>query len=117
MLTVFMVRIYAYYVAAFGFVCIFVDNRINDNWSCENPETLKTMLKGYFNFSGFIVRSLIVYTIHISPPTVCTIPLYTQAPLSQAARSAHLRFVCIALRHRCHIIDHHRVALSVCAHS
>lgn len=31
------------------------DNRINGKWSCENPETLKTMLKGYFNFSGFVV--------------------------------------------------------------
>ena len=30
-------------------------NRINGVWACEQPDTLKTMLKGRFNFSGFVV--------------------------------------------------------------
>eukprot|EP00935_MAST-01C_sp_MAST-1C-sp1_P000813 g813.t1 len=30
-------------------------NRINGAYACENEHTLKTMLKGYFNFSGFVV--------------------------------------------------------------
>ena len=29
-------------------------NRINGDWACENEQTLKTMLKGYYNFSGFV---------------------------------------------------------------
>ena len=37
-----------------GYMCAY--NRINHVWACEQPETLKTMLKGYFNFSGFVVR-------------------------------------------------------------
>mmetsp|Transcript_46634 Transcript_46634/g.129611 ORF Transcript_46634/g.129611 Transcript_46634/m.129611 type:complete len:592 (-) Transcript_46634:489-2264(-) len=36
-----------------GYMCAY--NRINGVWACEQPETLKTMLKGYFNFSGFVV--------------------------------------------------------------
>ena len=36
-----------------GYMCAY--NRINGKWACEQPETLKTMLKGYFNFSGFVV--------------------------------------------------------------
>ena len=30
-------------------------NRINGDWACENEQTLKTMLRGYYNFSGFVV--------------------------------------------------------------
>ena len=30
-------------------------NRINGVWACENTMTLKTILKGYYNFSGFVV--------------------------------------------------------------
>ena len=29
-------------------------NRVNGVWACENPFTLKTMLKGRYNFSGFV---------------------------------------------------------------
>ena len=36
-----------------GYMCAY--NRINGVWACEQPETLRTMLKGYFNFSGFVV--------------------------------------------------------------
>jgi len=36
-----------------GYMCAY--NRINGVWACENPETVKTMLKGYYNFSGFVV--------------------------------------------------------------
>ena len=36
-----------------GYMCAY--NRINGKWACENKETLTTMLKGYFNFSGFVV--------------------------------------------------------------
>jgi beta-glucosidase len=28
---------------------------VNGHWACENEHTLKTLLKGYFNFSGFVV--------------------------------------------------------------
>jgi beta-glucosidase len=38
---------------AAGVMCSY--NRINGDWACENEETLKTMLKGYYNFSGFVV--------------------------------------------------------------
>ena len=38
---------------AAGFMCSY--NRINGVYACENDVTLKTMLKGYFNFSGFVV--------------------------------------------------------------
>ena len=31
------------------------DNLVNGVYACENEQTLKTMLKGYYNFSGFIV--------------------------------------------------------------
>jgi beta-glucosidase-like glycosyl hydrolase len=30
-------------------------NRVNGVYACENPLTLKTMLKGRYNFSGFVV--------------------------------------------------------------
>ena len=30
-------------------------NRVNGVYACENPMTLKTMLKGRYNFSGFVV--------------------------------------------------------------
>ena len=30
-------------------------NRINGLWACEDPLTLTTILKGYYNFSGFVV--------------------------------------------------------------
>lgn len=36
-----------------GYMCAY--NRINHDWACENKLTLKTMLKGYFNFTGFVV--------------------------------------------------------------
>jgi beta-glucosidase len=36
-----------------GYMCAY--NRINHDWACENELTLKTMLKGYFNFTGFVV--------------------------------------------------------------
>ena len=36
-----------------GYMCAY--NRINGVWACENEHTLKTILKGYYNFSGFIV--------------------------------------------------------------
>lgn len=36
-----------------GYMCAY--NRINGVWACENPETIKTILKGYYNFSGFVV--------------------------------------------------------------
>ena len=29
--------------------------QINGVYACENEHTLKTMLKGYYNFSGFVV--------------------------------------------------------------
>ena len=36
-----------------GYMCAY--NRINGEWACEQPATLRTMLKGHFNFSGFVV--------------------------------------------------------------
>eukprot|EP00039_Didymoeca_costata_P023113 m.6009 g.6009 ORF g.6009 m.6009 type:complete len:673 (+) comp3461_c0_seq1:13-2031(+) len=36
-----------------GYMCSY--NRVNGVYACENAETLRTMLKGYFNFSGFVV--------------------------------------------------------------
>jgi beta-glucosidase len=36
-----------------GYMCAY--NRINGVWACENEHTLTTILKGYYNFSGFIV--------------------------------------------------------------
>ena len=39
------------YVA--GYMCAY--NRINGDYACENNHTLNIMLKGYFNFSGFVV--------------------------------------------------------------
>jgi len=33
-----------------SFMCSY--NKINDLWSCENPETLKTDLKGHLGFKG-----------------------------------------------------------------
>eukprot|EP00928_Gymnodinium_smaydae_P088293 TRINITY_DN72405_c0_g1_i1.p1 TRINITY_DN72405_c0_g1~~TRINITY_DN72405_c0_g1_i1.p1 ORF type:complete len:721 (+),score=76.68 TRINITY_DN72405_c0_g1_i1:82-2163(+) len=36
-----------------GFMCSY--NRINGYWACESPYTLNTVLKGYFNYSGFVV--------------------------------------------------------------
>ena len=30
-------------------------NRVNGHWACENEYTLKNLLKGYFNFTGFVV--------------------------------------------------------------
>ena len=36
-----------------GYMCAY--NRINGDWACENKLTLKTMLKGYYNFTGFVV--------------------------------------------------------------
>ena len=36
-----------------GYMCAY--NRINGVWACENKDTLKTMLKGRYNFSGFVV--------------------------------------------------------------
>ena len=38
---------------AAGVMCSY--NRINGDWACENQETLKTMLKGHFDFKGFVV--------------------------------------------------------------
>ncbi len=38
---------------AAGVMCSY--NRVNGNWACENPFTLKTMLKGRYNYSGFVV--------------------------------------------------------------
>ena len=39
--------------AAAAAVC--KDNRVNGIYACENPTTLQTMLRGHFNFSGFVV--------------------------------------------------------------
>ena len=36
-----------------GYMCAY--NRINNEYACENEVTLNTMLKGYANFSGFVV--------------------------------------------------------------
>ena len=36
-----------------GYMCAY--NRINDKYACENEHTLNEMLKGYANFSGFVV--------------------------------------------------------------
>lgn len=36
-----------------GFMCAY--NRVNGVYACENKQTLRTMLKGYYNFSGFVV--------------------------------------------------------------
>ena len=36
-----------------GYMCAY--NRINNHYACENNHTLNNMLKGYANFSGFIV--------------------------------------------------------------
>jgi beta-glucosidase len=38
---------------AAGVMCAY--NRVNGVYACENPFTLKTMLKGRYNFSGFVV--------------------------------------------------------------
>ena len=38
---------------AAGVMCAY--NLVNGLWACENPFTLKTMLKGRYNFSGFVV--------------------------------------------------------------
>ena len=38
---------------AAGVMC--ADNRVNGVYACENAFTLKTMLKGRYNFSGFVV--------------------------------------------------------------
>jgi beta-glucosidase len=36
-----------------GYMCAY--NRINGVWACEQPFTLRKMLKGFWNFTGFIV--------------------------------------------------------------
>ena len=36
-----------------GYMCAY--NRINGKWACEQPETLRTMLRDYFGFEGFVV--------------------------------------------------------------
>ena len=36
-----------------GVMCAY--NLVNGKYACENPFTLKTMLKGRYNFSGFVV--------------------------------------------------------------
>jgi beta-glucosidase len=36
-----------------GYMCSY--NRVNGVYACESEATLKTTLKGYFNFSGFVV--------------------------------------------------------------
>lgn len=36
-----------------GFMCSY--NLVNGVYACENQHTLRTMLKGYYNFSGFVV--------------------------------------------------------------
>jgi beta-glucosidase len=36
-----------------GYMCAY--NRINGDWACNNKQTMKTMLKGYYNFTGFVV--------------------------------------------------------------
>jgi beta-glucosidase len=38
---------------AAGVMCAY--NRINGDWACENKHTLRKMLKGTYNFSGFVV--------------------------------------------------------------
>jgi beta-glucosidase len=38
---------------AAGVMCAY--NRINGEWACENKRTLRKMLKGIYNFSGFVV--------------------------------------------------------------
>jgi len=36
-----------------GFMCAY--NRINGEWACSSSHMLKTLLKGYFNYSGLVV--------------------------------------------------------------
>ena len=36
-----------------GYMCAY--NRINGDWACEQPLTLKKVLKTWYNFSGFVV--------------------------------------------------------------
>ena len=36
-----------------GYMCAY--NRINGDWACEQPLTLKNVLKTWYNFSGFVV--------------------------------------------------------------
>lgn len=36
-----------------GYMCAY--NRINGKWACEQPLTLKSVLKTWYNFSGFVV--------------------------------------------------------------
>jgi beta-glucosidase len=38
---------------AAGFMCAY--NRVNGDYACENDHTLQTILKGHYNFSGFVV--------------------------------------------------------------
>jgi beta-glucosidase-like glycosyl hydrolase len=39
-------------------------NRVNGVYACENPTTLSTMLKGYYNFSGFVVSVRVLCLSH-----------------------------------------------------
>jgi beta-glucosidase len=38
-----------------GYMCAY--NRINGEWACEQPLTLKNVLKTWYNFSGFVVSA------------------------------------------------------------
>ncbi len=42
-----------------GYMCAY--NRINGKWACEQPLTLKSVLKTYYNFSGFVVSGACAY--------------------------------------------------------
>ena len=53
---------------AAGVMCAY--NRVNGVYACENPFTLKTMLKGRYNFSGYVCvpfRSSIPFQFHFLP--------------------------------------------------
>lgn len=59
-------------------------NLVNGVYACENKETLKTMLKGYYNFSGFIVRVAPV----VCPPAESRLSSYAPTSILGARRSA-----------------------------
>lgn len=59
-----------------GVMCAY--NRVNGVYACENPLTLKTMLKGRYNFSGFVRSSKHYHDTATTP----ALTLLLSSPLS-----------------------------------
>ena len=47
-----------------GYMCAY--NRINGEWACEQPLTLKNVLKTWYNFSGFVVSAPVNWNLSIT---------------------------------------------------